>query len=160
MEVACFGACPIYPTLLKVEWVVRTSTPQTMPHGTFLHGLFNVTWKNSLKLFPGVWGSSWDTADFPLAPPQELGPVPRLQLLLHLRTLRHSPGSCPSLSLSFFFFFLGPYLWHKEVPKLGLELELLPYTTATATWALSHVYDLHHSSWQRWIFNPPSKARD
>ena len=24
----------------------------------------------------------------------------------------------------------------------------------------SHIWDLHHSSWQRWILNPPSKARD
>ena len=35
----------------------------------------------------------------------------------------------------FFFVFLGPHLWHMEVLRLGVELELqLPaYTTATAT---------------------------
>ena len=27
-------------------------------------------------------------------------------------------------------------------------------------WALSRVFDLHHSSWQHWILNPLSKARD
>ena len=51
-----------------------------------------------------------------------------------------------------------------EVPRLGiqLELQLLAYTTATATQDLSHVCHLHHSSWQRWILNPLnlSKARD
>ena len=49
-----------------------------------------------------------------------------------------------------------------EVPRLGVELELqLPaYTTATATPDPSHVYDLHHSSWQHQNLNPLSKARD
>ena len=33
----------------------------------------------------------------------------------------------------FNFFFLGPHLWHMEVPRLGVdsELQLLAYTTAT-----------------------------
>ena len=50
-------------------------------------------------------------------------------------------SSSTSLDLSFFFFclfffffclFLGPHLWHREVPWLGLELQLqlLAYTTA------------------------------
>ena len=43
-----------------------------------------------------------------------------------------------SLSLSFFFVFLpflGPLPWHMEVPRLGVQSELLPmtYTRATAT---------------------------
>ena len=48
------------------------------------------------------------------------------------------------------------------VPKLGVEskLQLLAYTTATATWDPSHVCDLHHSPWQRQILNPLSKVRD
>ena len=60
------------------------------------------------------------------------------------------------------FCFLGPHPWHMEVSRLGVELELqLPtYTTATATWELSHICDLHHSSQQHRILNPPSKARD
>ena len=63
-----------------------------------------------------------------------------------------------SLSL----FFLGPYPWHMEAPRLGVKLELqLPaYTAATATPDLSSICDLHHSSQQRWILNPLSKARD
>jgi len=61
-----------------------------------------------------------------------------------------------------FFFFLGPHLWHMEVPRLGvnLELQLPAYTTATMIPDPSHVYDLHHSSWQRRILNPLSGARD
>jgi len=48
-----------------------------------------------------------------------------------------------------------------EVPRLGVELELLAYTTATATWDLSHVCDLHtaHDNAGSSL-NPLSKARD
>jgi len=49
-----------------------------------------------------------------------------------------------------------------EVLRLGVELELqLPaYTTALATWDPSGVWDLHHSSQQRWIPYPLSEARE
>ena len=49
-----------------------------------------------------------------------------------------------------------------EVPRLGVEseLQLLAYATATATQDLKCGYDLHHSSWQHWILNPLSRARD
>ena len=49
-----------------------------------------------------------------------------------------------------------------QVPMLGVELKLqrLVYTTAIATQDLSCLSDLHHSSWQRWMLNPLSKARD
>ena len=58
--------------------------------------------------------------------------------------------------------FLGLHMWHMEVPRLGVksELQLPAYTTATATWDPSHVFDLHHSSWQCQILSPLSKARD
>ena len=69
--------------------------------------------------------------------------------------------------LRFFFFFLvlsflGLHSQHMEVPRAGVQLELLPpaYTTATATQNLSYVCDLHHSSRQHWILNPLSKAGD
>ena len=44
----------------------------------------------------------------------------------------------------FFFFFLRAAPWHVEVPRLGVESELLLLadTTATATRDLSHIYDL------------------
>ena len=58
--------------------------------------------------------------------------------------------------------FLGLHPWYTDVPRLGVKLELqLPaYATATATWDLSHVCDLHHSSWPPQILNPLSEARD
>ena len=61
-----------------------------------------------------------------------------------------------------FFRFLGLHPRHVEVPRLGVEseLQLLAYTTATATLDLSCVFYLPHSSRQHHIFNPLSKARD
>ena len=49
-----------------------------------------------------------------------------------------------------------------EVPRLEVELELYPlaYATATAVPDPSCICDLHHISWQHWILNPLSKARD
>ena len=60
------------------------------------------------------------------------------------------------------FFFLGPYMRHMEVPRLGVEseLQLLAYTTATAMLDPSFICDLDHSSWYHWILNALSKARD
>ena len=59
-------------------------------------------------------------------------------------------------------FVLGPHPRHKEVLRLGVELELQgpAYTTARATPGPSHVCDLHHSSGQCQILNPQSEARD
>ena len=47
-----------------------------------------------------------------------------------------------------------------DVPRLGVELELQLPANATATADISCVCELHHSSQQRWILNPLSKARD
>ena len=60
------------------------------------------------------------------------------------------------------FCFLGPYLQHMEVPRLGVEseLQLSAYTTATATQDPSQVCSLHHGSRQRWIPDPLNKTRD
>ena len=60
------------------------------------------------------------------------------------------------------FVFLGPHLWHIEVLRLGVELELqLPAcATATAMLDLSLVGDLHQSLQQHQILNPLSEARD
>ena len=61
-----------------------------------------------------------------------------------------------------FILFLGPHPQHMEVPRLGVELELLQlaYTTATATQDLSCICNLHHSSRPRQILNPLSETRD
>ena len=60
---------------------------------------------------------------------------------------------CASTILFYFSFFLWPHLWHMEVPRLGVELELQLLATATATAMpdLSHICKLHHSSQQHWI---------
>ena len=62
----------------------------------------------------------------------------------------------------FFFGFLGPHLWHMEIPRLGvqpeLELQLPAYATAKRDPSL--VCDLHHSSGQCLILNPLNWARD
>ena len=49
--------------------------------------------------------------------------------------------------LLFYFFFLRRHLWHMEVPRLGVELELplLTYTTAAETLDPSCICDLHCS---------------
>ena len=42
--------------------------------------------------------------------------------------------------------------------RVQLELQLQVYTTAMQD--PSHVCNLYHSSWQCWILNPLSEARD
>ena len=61
-----------------------------------------------------------------------------------------------------FFFFLGLYLRQMKVPRLRVESELQPsaYATAIATQHLSHVCDIHHSSWQCQISDSLGAARD
>ena len=70
--------------------------------------------------------------------------------------------SFPHLFYFLSFVFLGPHLQHIEVPRQGVQLELLllAYARATAMPYPSHVCDIHHSSWQCQILNPLSKARD
>ena len=73
-----------------------------------------------------------------------------------------SYGSSIFRGFFFFSFFLQPHPQHMEVPSLDIELELqlLAYTTATATLDPSRVCDLPHISWQCQIPGPLSKARD
>ena len=49
-----------------------------------------------------------------------------------------------------------------EFPRLWVKSELQPlaYTTATAMLQMSCICDLHHSSWQHQILNPPREARN
>ena len=60
------------------------------------------------------------------------------------------------------FSILGPHPWHMEVSRLGVDSELQPpaYTTVRATQDLSHVFDLHHSSWTRWIPQPTEQGQE
>ena len=60
-------------------------------------------------------------------------------------------------------FILGSHPQHMEVPRLGVEseLQLLAYTTATATWDPSYIFDLHTTAHSNaGSFNPPSGTRD
>ena len=73
-----------------------------------------------------------------------------------------SEGTYPLVSYSFFFFFLRPHLWHMDILRPGVKLELQQpaYATATAMLDPSHILDLHHNLWQCWILNPLSEGRD
>ena len=84
--------------------------------------------------------SSWLLARFVSGEPQQ-----KLLLLIFLILI---------------FCFLGPYLWHMEVPRLGvkLELQLRAYTAATATRDWSRVFNLHYSLRQCWIPDPLSAS--
>ena len=63
-----------------------------------------------------------------------------------------------ALAFKIFFFFLGLYPWHMEIPKLGVEseLQLLAYATARAMLDLNHICSQHHTLWQCQL----SEARD
>ena len=85
-----------------------------------------------------------------------------LRFLYVFSWLKHS-FLCSSRWVFLFLCILGPHVQHMEVPRLQgskLSCSCRPYTTATATQDRSQVCDLHHSSWQRRILNPPSKARN
>ena len=59
-------------------------------------------------------------------------------------------------------FFLGLHLQHLEVPRLGIQSELLlpAYARVVSTPDLSHDCNLYHSSRQRQILNPLSEGKD
>ena len=61
---------------------------------------------------------------------------------------------CVGAGVFFLFVCLEPLMQHTEVSR-----SLQAYTTATATWDLSHICNLHNSG-RHLIFNPLSKARD
>ena len=84
----------------------------------------------------------------------------RQQLFIFFHPCALCEASSPQCN--FFFVFLGLYLQHMEVTKLGVESELqVPvYATAIAMPDPSRVCHLRHSSWQCQILNPLSEARD
>ena len=79
--------------------------------------------------------------------------------------LRWNQDPAPRL---YYFFWVFVFLLFRDVPsvyggpRLGvdLELQLLAYATATATWDPSCVCNLQHSSWQGQILNPLGEAKD
>ena len=50
-------------------------------------------------------------------------------------------------------------MWHMEVPRLRVKLELQPYATDTVMWDPNRVCDLH-CNLSSGILNPMSEARD
>ena len=85
-------------------------------------------------------------------------------ILYHLRLLYFSYMSitCQFCFLFKNVFFLWPHPWHMDVLRLGVESELPLQASATGTATLdpSHIFDLHHSSWQCWVLNPLSHDRN
>ena len=65
---------------------------------------------------------------------------------IRIRVRGHSSKNGTFFFLSFFF--LGPHLWHMEIPRLGVksELQLPVCARATAARNLSQVCNLHHSN--------------
>ena len=71
-------------------------------------------------------------------------------------------GSLWCKNLFYFIFCLfraTPAAYEGSQARAESELQLLAYATATATWDLSHVCNLHQSSWQCRILNLMSGAR-
>ena len=64
------------------------------------------------------------------------------------------------LFLFFCLFRATPVAYGGSQARVYLELQLPVYTTATATWDLSRICNLHQSSRQHQILNPLSEARD
>ena len=60
-----------------------------------------------------------------------------------------------------FVCFLGPYLRHMEVPRLGAESAVAASLRHSHSNSHpNHICDLYRSSEQRWNLNPLSKVRD
>ena len=95
------------------------------------------------------WGRNPPTIKFPILP-----------ILFHWHVPKFLQVFC-FVCFCFCFGFLGPHLWHTEVPRLGVKSEpqLPAYAIAAATLDLSHTCNLHHSSRQGCILNPLNKAR-
>ena len=96
------------------------------------------------------WGVNYYHLYSLTIPDQIMYAVYILGLQLHARNLPNRYVRPCSDFFVFVFVVLGPHLWHMEVPRLGVPLELqwLVYTTATVTPDLIHIFDLHHSSRQ------------
>ena len=81
--------------------------------------------------------------------------------------MRHEASELLGTSLTlpptpFFFllFMAEPAVYGNSLARDPVGAALPVYTTATATQNPSRICNLHHSSWQCWILNPLSEARD
>ena len=82
---------------------------------------------------------------------------------------KHFGLSAPFITFfQFLFFFFFFFCFFRATPaadgssqaRSQIRAALLAYSTALGTQDLSHICDLHHSSWKCWILNPRSEARD
>ena len=64
------------------------------------------------------------------------------------------------LSLDFFFLRVAPEAYGSSQARGGIGAAAAGLCHTQAMLDLSHVCDLHYSSWQRWIPGPWSEARD
>ena len=82
---------------------------------------------------------------------QMIGTESRL-VVVRAREIQKWSMNINGYGISSFLFFFTMHLQHMGVLRLGVksELELLAYTTATATQDPSHICGLHNSSWQHW----------
>ena len=111
----------------------------------------------------GPWLSGFRNATIRPSPEKSLGSQDHLRSWAILKSLEILEAECKQKIFPFIpFAFLGPHLCHMEVPGLGVEweLQLQAYTTVTAMWGPTRICNLYHSSWQCWILNPLSRARD
>ena len=167
LEPACF--CP---TVLGARGSARHHVPQKYPEGTRPRGLQSPAGPsskfltpcgpsrlpavNSLTRRPRRAGSCSSREHVSLVPvgifsPNNIGcaAAPGCSRSAHRPTYQMQEESAGQTRLQpLFFFFLQPHLRPMEVPRLGVEseLQLLPYTAATATPDPSHVCHLHYSS--------------
>ena len=87
-------------------------------------------------------------------------PIQRTHLYLNL--LKNIFEKCDSnLFVLFFFvfFFQGHTCGIWRLPGEGSNQSYSCRPTTQPTWDPSHIYDLHHRSWQCWILNPLRESR-
>ena len=100
-----------------------------------------------------------------------LAPYPRSHCLSILLLLLHNWGKyLPSIQgcCEVLFCFVFPFCLFRAILKAYESSQargrIRAVTTTTATTTAtpdpSHIFDLYHSSWQCWILNPLSEARD
>ena len=113
-------------------------------------------WCKVKKEIPSAWTWKWnENPTNKTLYVQQTKPKGGLLDCQALHGLNKATGQEAQRQYFFFFFFfffspfLGPHLQHREVPRLGVELE----TQNTGC-------DLYHSSQQGWVLSPLKEARD
>ena len=169
------------PFLQRQEWRPRTLSPWVIPSDWyFLECVLGIIYWWTKACTQGFsWTDPIYLCSFSTHRPSlhpllsSLGSCHIFSPLCDLRPQPHAACLCSDatsmvrsyishLCVCFFFFsafcFLGPYLWHVEVPRPGVNLELQLPATVTATRDPSCIRHLRHNSQQRQTLNPLSEA--